>query len=42
MFGHFSPNFMTGPELRALFDGGLFSEVEFSEYASDLVITATK
>ncbi len=42
MFGHFSPDFMTGPELRALFDGGLFSEVTFTEHARDLVITATK
>ena len=42
MFGHFSPDFMTGSELRALFDRELFSEVAFAEYASDLVITATK
>lgn len=42
MFGHFSPDFMTGPELTALFDGGLFSEVTFTEHARDLVITATK
>lgn len=42
MFGHFSPDFMTEPELRALFDGGLFTEVAFAEYASDLIITAIK
>lgn len=42
MFGHFSPNFMTALEMRALFHGCGFSQVTLEPYGSDVLITATK
>ena len=42
MFGHFSPEFMTETEIRALFDNTGLAEVEFQRCAGDVLITAVK
>ncbi|HEB12648.1 MAG TPA: methyltransferase domain-containing protein [Actinobacteria bacterium] len=42
LFGHFSPDFMTEKELRALFDSANFSSISFDVHGQDILITATK
>jgi ubiquinone/menaquinone biosynthesis C-methylase UbiE len=42
MFGHFSPDFMTEDELRHLFNSSGLTEVIFRQFASDLIVIATK
>lgn len=42
MFGHFSPDFLSETELRALFDDAGFSRVEYRPHGLDLIIIARK
>lgn len=42
MFGHFSPDFMTEPEIKALFDQAGFSDLKVESIGPDLLVVATK
>ncbi len=42
MFGHFSPDFMTDAEIKALFAAGGFSRLDFEHLGRDILVTAIK